>query len=185
MRRREPGTVIGGLILLGTGLWLIASGLGAALPAFAAIWPLLPLALGLMFVVQHAAQHGAQPGSGSRGLLMLGLPLLLGGAFLLVFTLRLGGLGWADLAVLWPVFPLIVGLVFLLLYLSGDMIERPLLALTYLFGGVGLAALPLTLGVFRGPVFEQMARLWPLLIILAVLSAVLRVRLRRRELEQE
>jgi hypothetical protein len=30
-----------------------------------------------------------------------------------------------------------------------------------------------------------MARLWPLLIILAVLSAVLRVRLRRRELEQE
>lgn len=181
MRRREPGVVIGGLILLGTGLWLIASGFGAALPAFAVIWPLLPLALGLMFVVQHAGQ----PDGGSRGLLVLGLPLLLGGAFLLAFTLGLGGAGWADLAALWPVFPLIAGLVLLLLYISGDMTEPPLLALTYLFGGVGLAALPLTLGVFRGPVFEQITRLWPLLVILAVLTVVLRARLQRRELERE
>lgn len=177
--RRKPGIMVAGAGLVIAGGWLIAGGLGARLLPFWRVWPLLLVALGLALVAQHAGEP-----AGGRGLLILGLPLLLTGVFLLAFTLEVGGLGWPDMRGYWPVFPLILGLTFLLVYVSGDMVEQPLLVLAYLFGGLGLAALPFTLGVIRLPLGEQIARFWPVLVLLAVALSVLWLRLARGGREQ-
>ncbi|HQE17688.1 MAG TPA: hypothetical protein PK607_04225 [Aggregatilineales bacterium] len=174
--RRKPGIMVAGCALLVAGGWLIAGGLGVPLLPFWRVWPLVPVAIGLALVAQHTGEPG-----GGRGLLLLGLPVLLVGLFLLAFTLEVGGLAWADMRRFWPVFPLILGITFMMVYISGDMVEPPLLVLAYLFGGVGLAALPFTLGTIRLPVGEQVARFWPVLVGLVVLLAALGVwRLSRR-----
>lgn len=166
-----PGIIIGGAGLLTAGVWLVASGLGLPLLGFAQVWPLMLFLLGLTLIAGHASQPSG------RGLLLLGLPLLLTGLFLCAFTFQLGNLTWADMARYWPIFALIAGLTLLIVYVSGGLQEAPLLLLTYLFGGFGLAALPLTLGLLQGTVFGQVARLWPLLLIVLVLAVVLRLRM--------
>ena len=175
MAQREPGVAVLGLGLLGAGAWLIASGLGARLPGPGELWPLLLLIVGLAFIVQHAGQPDS-----SRGLLLLGLPLLLAGACLLAFTLQVGGLAWRDMARLWPAAPLAAGATFLALYISGGLREQPLLTLAHVFGGIGLAPLPFTTGALPGPVVDQIGRLWPLPLVALALGAGLWLRRQRR-----
>jgi hypothetical protein len=45
-----------------------------------------------------------------------------------------------------------------------------LLPPAYIFGGVGLLALPFTLGVMRGEVARQVLQFWPLLVLLVGLA---------------
>jgi hypothetical protein len=50
------------------------------------------------------------------------------------------------------------------------------LSMCWRAGGVGLFTLPFTLGVFRGAIFSQMLRLWPLPLILIALAIFFRPR---------
>ncbi len=174
MARRQPGIVIGAAGLVAGGTWLALSGLGLRLLTLDRLWPVIPVVGGLALLAQNAQQS-----RGSQGLMLGGVSALLGGLFLLLFSFRVGNLAWADLAGYWPVFPLIVGFAFLLVYLSEGMQEPGLLVLAHLFGGFGLLALPFTLGIIRGAVFSQVLRLWPLLLILVTLAVILRLRARR------
>jgi hypothetical protein len=152
---------------------LIAIELGAPLLGPERLWPLIPVFLGLALLAQVVFQ-----GQRQEGLIFIGVTALLAGLFLILFTFRIGGLSWRSMSAWWPVFPLIVGIAFLTLYLAGDMHEQSLLIPAYIAGGFGLLALPFTLGVIGGGIASQVVRLWPLLVILIILAVILRFRSR-------
>jgi hypothetical protein len=165
MKRQQTGALIGALSLIGIGGWLLALALGVPLMGFDRLWPLIPALVGLVFVVQYAVTT-----SRPVGLLFVGMIALLAGTFLCTFTTGLGGLTWGSMAQYWPVFPLVVGVAFMALYLAGDMREGALLPPAYIFGGIGILALPFTLGVMRGEVARQVLQFWPLLVLLIGLA---------------
>jgi len=175
MLKRQPGTMIAGITLLSTGILLIAGQFGLPWLDFARLWPLLVALLGAALLAQVARHATEAPGQ-----IWVGVTALLCGLFLCVFSLQLGDLTWSSLSAYWPGFLLIVGLAFMTIFLLGDMREEDLLIPAYLFGGIGLLALPFTLGVIRSPVFGQMLRLWPLAILLVGLAVFLRIRQQRQ-----
>jgi hypothetical protein len=166
MKREQTGALIGALGLVGIGGWRLAAALGVPLMSFDRLWPLILALAGLVFVVQYGVTA-----SRPVGLLFVGMLALLGGMFFCAFTTQLGGLAWRDMAQYWPVFPLVVGAAFMTLYLAGDMREQALLPPAYIFGGIGIFALPFTLGVMRGEVARQVLQFWPLLVLLVGLAA--------------
>lgn len=166
--------MIGGAGLLLAGVWLIARGLGVPLLNTAQTWPLVLVWLGLIALAWHTSHADS-----GRGMLLFGMLLMLGGLFLAVFSLQIGGLMWTEAGRWWPILPLIIGAAFMVVYISGGMNEPPLLVLVYLFGGVGLVALPFTLGAVSGAVTGWLVRLWPLLIVVPILAIVLWLRMNR------
>jgi hypothetical protein len=156
MKRQQTGALIGALGLVGIGGWLLALALGVPLMGFDRLWPLIPALAGLVFVVQYAVTA-----SRPVGLLFVGMIALLAGTFLCTFTTGLGGLTWRSM---------VIGVAFMALYLAGDMREGALLPPAYIFGGIGILALPFTLGVMRGEVARQVLQFWPLLVLLIGLA---------------
>jgi hypothetical protein len=169
--KRRIGNLVIALLLIAFGLWLIAGEVGARLPGLEQSWPVIPVGLGLAMLAQYV-------GGGRReiGLMFVGLWLLLTGAFLFLFTFHVAGITWADIDKYWPGFPLIVAAAFLALYMVGGMRARSLLVPTFLAGGAGILALPFTLGVIRGELINQVAQLWPLLILLLGAALIFRPR---------
>ena len=173
---RQPGSFIIGLGLITIGGWIIAIRFGIRLAGIRYMWPAIIAVLGLAFLVQYIFEkrkHG--------GLVFLGVAGLLIGIFLNLFTLRVGGLTWSAMAYFWPVIPLCLGVALLILYLAEGMRQQSLLIPTYIFGGVGLFALPITLKVIQGPVFNQVIQFWPVLVILVVLAIIVQPRPPQRD----
>ena len=168
---RQPGSIIIGIGLVAIGAWIVTIQLGVRLARFRYMWPALVALLSVAFLVQYLFQQRKQ-----GGLIFLGTAGLTIGIFLNLFTLRVGGLTWADMARYWPIIPLCLGLAFLILYLAEGMRQHSLLIPTYLIGGIGLFALPITLRIAQGPLINQVIRFWPILAVLLVLAIVIRPR---------
>lgn len=173
MNQRQPGVAVIGMSLALVGIWWIAAASGLPLVPLGRLWPVGLSTVGLALLVQRGLRDRQ-----GMGLLLLGSTLLLTGLFLCLFAFRIGNLTWQDMADYWPAFPLIVGFAFALVYLAGDMREQALLVPVYLLGGIGLVALPITLGVVQRAVPGQVLWLLPLPLVLIALAAL--VRLRRR-----
>ncbi len=171
MREYQPGVTVASLGLLLIGVWIAARALGTPLMGLARIWPALLLISGLAMLVQ-----ARQAGGRIEGSVFVGVTLLLVGSLFCLFSARVAGLSWQDMGRYWPLLLLIVGLALLIVYLAGDMQQRALLAAVYLFGGAGLLALPITLGLVWKPAFGQVLRYWPVMIVLFGLALFFRLR---------
>ena len=120
-------------------------------------WPIFLLVLGVVLVLVGLPRTGKT----ARGALVsIGtIPLLLGVFFL---ATTLGALRWEDQGYLWPTYPLIVGIAFLVWYvLSGSQVKA------FLWAGVGLVALA---AIFYGEAlmsYNWWGQLWPLALIVA------------------
>ena len=176
MRQRQPGAIVGALGLILFGSWMLAVTFGVPLVGFSQIWPVIPILFGLASLAQCLSGPRKQ-----SGLIFLGVLALLTGIFLSLFTFQIGRLTWPDMANYWPIFPLIVGIAFMALYLTDGMRQEALLVPTFITGGAGVLALPFTLGVIRGAVFNQAVRLWPLLLLLVGLAILIKPRSRRAQ----
>ncbi|MBN1427534.1 MAG: hypothetical protein JXB07_04060 [Anaerolineae bacterium] len=173
---RQPGSWIVGLGLITIGGWIIAMQFGIRLAGIKYMWPAMIAMIGLALIVQYIFEkrkHG--------GLIFLGVTGLLIGVFLNLFTLRVGGLTWSAMTYFWPVIPLFLGIAMLILYLAEGMRQQSLLVPTYIFGGIGLFALPVTLKMVQGRVLNQVIQFWPLLVILALLAIIVRPRVPRQD----
>ncbi|MBN1312464.1 MAG: hypothetical protein JXB30_13690 [Anaerolineae bacterium] len=173
---RQPGSLIVGLGLVVIGGWIIAIRFGVRLAGIRYMWPAIIAVSGLACLVQYIFEkrkHG--------GLLFLGVSGLLIGGFLNLFSLRVGGLTWPDVARFWPVIPLCLGFALLILYLAEGMRQQSLLIPTYIFGGIGLFALPLTLRMVQGPVFDRIVKFWWVLVVLALLAIIVQPRIPQEE----
>lgn len=144
---------------LWTGLGFIGLGIAfllAQLIGWDRIWPLFPLLGGLAFLAGYVAS-----GFRESGFVFVGVLATLVGLFFFGFSF--GIWEWAQMADLWPVFPLIAGLAFVALFVA----ERGRDAGTL---GVGCAAVivgVVGLAVTFGYVGANVWRLWPLLLVLA------------------
>jgi hypothetical protein len=171
MKRRQPGSYVGGVALILFGGWLAATELGVPLVGFDKLWPLIPVLIGVTLLAQNSEQS-----LGGSGIVLVGLTLLLSGLFLCLFTLKLGNLSWQSLNSYWPIFLFIVGVAFLFVYLRDGTRRQPLLLPAYLIGGAGLLLLPVTLNLLQSTGFRQAIRLWPLFLILVTSVAIVTLR---------
>jgi hypothetical protein len=174
--RRRP-SIAPALILILIGVFFLLSNAGVFDDLdldIEELWPAIIVLVGLAFLLQYLL------GGGDPGLIFVGVVVTLIGLFFFLFTLNVelpwqfenlrGPLQWEDMEFLWPVFPLIAGISFVLLSILGR--DRGALGVGVVTLAVGLIALPLTLGSDEG--LERIAQYWPVLLILLGAGLLLR-----------
>jgi hypothetical protein len=149
-KRRITGA---GLIIVGT-LFLFVT--NRILIGWEHVWPLFPIAAGVLMLRAHRAK-------GNADILFAGLLGLLLGAFLLLFSV--GILDWTQMAVLWPTIPLIVGGAMLAGRLTRE--ERGTIVLEVGIVLFGLIAFLFTTERINPRVAAPFVRFWPLVLIVA------------------
>ena len=163
-RDRDPGTLIPGVggVLLGLFFFLFTLGI---LPweAMGTYWPVLIILGGLAFLVAYLF------GREDPGLLIPGVGGLLIGFFFLAFTT--GTLSWEDMGVLWPLFPLLGGVAFVVAYLVGGRQDKGVLWVGLAAVAIGVLGLAITIGSLSLP---WLSNFWPILLIVIGLLLVWR-----------
>ena len=143
------------MVLIGG--WFLLNQMGVDLPGLDQLWPIFPMLSGFGSLVAFFSRQRRDP-----GLVFPGVTGMLMGLFFFTFTFNIRS--WSDMAVLWPVFPLICGLAFLSTWLAGACREKELLVPGALSTAVGVIALFLT----HGEMTAQHLRLVGSIAILAV-----------------
>jgi hypothetical protein len=152
MSRDQLGVVWAGLGLIGLGIALLfAQWIG-----WDRIWPIFPLLGGLAFFAGYAAS-----GFRDAGLAFVGTAAALLGLFFFGFTL--GYWEWAEMVRLWPVFALIGGAAFVVLFMAeGRSRDWGVLGIGLVAIIVGVVGLAVTHDVVSGDILVY----WPALLIL-------------------
>lgn len=138
-RSRQARGIFWGSAMVLVGGWFLLSRMGIDLPGLDQLWPIFPMLSGFGSLAAFFSRGRRDP-----GLVFPGVIGVLIGLFFIAFTFNFWS--WSDMAVLWPVFPLICGLAFLSTWLAGACREKGLLVpggLSTAVGGIGLF---LTLG---------------------------------------
>ncbi len=173
-RSSRFGGVLWGGVLVALGTYLLLAKLGLDTPDLGTLWPIFPFTLGVAFLASFFGGESRDPGPVCPGT----LGVLLG---LFFFAFTLGFLSWEDMGVLWPCFPLIVGLSFLATWLAYRGKQPGLLVPAGINLLVGLGGLALTLGVVD---LDTAQLAWPIALIAVgvaiVLHALFSGRARRR-----
>lgn len=151
-----------GLLLILVGAYMLAVNFGMNVLPVVDLWPIFPIALGLFLLTESVLSD--------KNAIFPGTMFTLVGVFFFAFTL--GYVPWERMSVLWPVFPLIMGVSFLLLYFV--RLEWGLLIPTAIFLGTGLVFLGINFGYLNESVFSVIWRLWPVLLIILGTSVIVR-----------
>ena len=131
---RFGGVVWGGVLLI-VGSFLLLERLGLEVPNLGALWPVFPLMFGLAFLASYFGSGRTDPGlvwPGTFGVLL--------GSFFFLFSFEI--VEWEEMAVLWPMYPLMVGISFFATWLASRCRDSGALGtgvMTTLIGGVGLS----------------------------------------------
>jgi len=150
-------SIFPGLLFILLGGYLLAVNFGLKVPNMEQLWPIFPTILGLFLLFEAMTN--------ARGAIFPGALFTLVGTFFFAFSM--GYLSWSEMAILWPVFPLILGASFLALYLVKW--DWGLLIPTGIFLGTGLVFMGINYGILNETVFTYAIKLWPVaLIILGV-----------------
>jgi hypothetical protein len=158
---RRAGTAVWGLVLVALGIWFLLQSLGVPLPGMAALWPVFSTLAGVGFFASWLFSRDKRS---SYGVMIPATITFLIGLFFFGFTL--GAFAWGDMAYLWPVFPLIVGIAFVVTWVFSGFREWGLLVPGGVTGAVGLIGLAFTLGRLEYPYLRWILRGWPALLIL-------------------
>jgi len=169
MQRRS--NLIPGLILLLLGGYFLARNLGVRMPGLNALWPVFPLGFGLLLLARYLGGEREDPGQ-----VFVGTVALLIGAFFFLFTLDV--LRWGQMGVFWPAFVLIGGAGFLAHWAARPS-DRGVLVPALLALIVGGIALLFTLGRVEPVLGRQIARFWPVALI--ILGLAILIGRRRRQ----
>ncbi len=173
------GTVITAVVLIAIGAYLLLANLKLIPPyPVEQLWPGLVVFVGLLFWLGFIFGHDHD-----AGLAFVGTIVTLTGLFFFLFTfnvdlLGMGRVDWSDMGLLWPAFPLIVGIAFVVLWIAGRFRDGGLLVPAAVLLLVGIGGFGFTLG--RVPIFQNVLQWWPLLLIffgvIILLQSVLRPR---------
>jgi hypothetical protein len=166
-RSDRSGVVIWGLIMIAVGAWFLLRTLGFRLPGMGQMWPIFPTLVGLSMFVGWLFTGNKRE---NHGIMIPATINLLIGLFFFGFTM--GVFPWSAMGVLWPVFPLIVGISFFVAWVFSLFSNWGLLIPGGITATVGIVGLGFTLSAQSG-LFAWIVRLWPLaLIALGVLVLV-------------
>lgn len=161
------GSMLGGLVIIGIGIWFLMASLGVDLPSIGNMWPIFPTLGGMAFLVAYLT--GKEKDS---GFLIPGVGGFLIGLFFFLFTF--GVYEWAEMDRLWPVFPLIGGIAFLAMYL----VEREGGLLVPAIGGIGVGIVGLFF-TMSGLSLAWLGTYWPVILIIVGLIVLAKNLLRR------
>jgi hypothetical protein len=158
------GSLIPAAVLIFIGGYFLLVNLGVIpwLP-ISQMWPALVVLVGVLFWLGFILDRKHDP-----GLAFVGTIVTLTGLFFMLFTfnvnlLGLGRVDWGDMRLLWPAFPLIVGIAFVVMWLAGRCRDGGLLIPAGILLLVGLGGFAFTLG--NVPLFQNILQWWPLLLI--------------------
>lgn len=168
--------IITGLVLIALGVWFLLENFGIVSVDLGRSWPIFPTLFGVaMLALGIATRHNRATAEGE---IMVGVWALLLGLFFFLFTT--GTVSWSEMARLWPTFPLIVGLGFLIRFLASGGRDWGLLILGAIATLVGVVGYLFTFGLF-GPAFAAtvLPYVVPTLLILGGIGFLLSA-LRRR-----
>jgi hypothetical protein len=158
MSRERIGVVWAGVGLIGLGIALLA----AQLIGWDRLWPIFPILGGVAFFAGYISS-----GFKDAGMAFVGTAALLVGFFFFGFTF--GFWEWEAMAQLWPVFLLIGGIAFFVLFLAEsrarDVGVLGVGCAAIIMGIVGLA---FTYGLVGGAILKY----WPLLLVLVGLASL-------------
>lgn len=162
MEKKDTAPVFLAVILILIGAWLLLQNLGISLLNLGVWWPVLPGLLGVGLVSRYFANARANPDDLGGGLFLIGLAI----ALLAFYNHNLFGQDWAKA---WPVLPLLIGLSNGITWLFHWQRWSHLL-----WAFIGLAAAAVGFAFTGGRIDEnmllQIARLWPVFVILAGLG---------------
>lgn len=157
---KRNGDFIGGLIVVSMGLWFLLNNFGVNVPSLGAFWPIFPIVGGGAALWGYVNSQGRAPEA-----LIPGVIAILIGSFFFLFTL--GIVPWETMGVLWPIFPLIVGIAFVMASLAGGPKELIVPGvIVMLVGGLGFAGVALGWEI-------SMGQLWPVFMILGGLGMLI------------
>lgn len=168
-RSRTVDSVIWGLILIGVGGWFLLDALGISLPGIGVFWPVFPILVGCAFVIGWLLSPDRRS---AYGIMIPATINILVGLFFFGFTL--GFFEWGDMAFLWPVFPLIVGIAFVVAWVFSFFKEWGLLVPAGITGAVGVIGLAFTLDRLDNVYLDLLVKGWPVLLILLGLGTFAR-----------
>ncbi len=161
-RSGRGGAIFWGLLLIAAGLWFLLDALGFHTPGVGAMWPIFPTLVGIgLFAVWLFSPNKRE----SAGIAIPATINLLIGLFFFAFTL--GFLRWGEMAFLWPVFPLIVGISFIVAWVFSFFREWGLLIPGGIVSAVGIIGLTFTLAGRNYWYLRMILQWWPLFVILA------------------
>mgnify|MGYP001036752980 CR=1 FL=1 len=170
---RDKGTVVLAALLIGLGTYLLLSELGIGLPGWQSVWPAIPLVGGLALLISHVTDPNSDPERVFFGT----AATLVGIAFLFV---TVGPFTFESLGTWWPVFALIAGVAFLAQWAAASFQDWDALFLGFVALCVGGVALAIAFQLLGPNTREVLPRLWPVILILAGLIALLRGLISRR-----
>lgn len=171
--RRRRGNILLALVLIALGSYLLLSELSIRLPGWQRIWPVLPIAGGLALVVGHFIDPDSDPDQ-----VLLGTAAMLVGFVLLFVTM--GPLTYRSLGSWWPVFVLVGGVAFLARWAAAGFSDWDALFLGLVGLCIGGVAIAIALQLLGPNTREIVSQLWPVILILVGLVALLRGVLGRR-----
>jgi len=169
----HKGTIIPALFLILLGIYLLLNQIGIGIPGWDVIWPVFPFVGGLAFLGGYIFGQRRDPGQ-----VFVGTAATLVG--LVFFLITLGPLEYRDLGTWWPVFVLIGGVAFLAQWAAAGFRDWGALFLALVALVVGSAGLAVTLQLLGPETRALLPRLWPVILIVAGLMALLRGLLGRR-----
>ncbi len=169
----RKGSALLAVLLIALGGYLLLSELGIGLPGWQRIWPVLPLAGGLALLIGHFVDSQSNPDQ-----VFFGTGAVLVGIFFLFVTM--GPLTYSSLGSWWPVFVLIASVAFLAQWAAASFRDWDALFLGLVTLCIGGVALAIALQLLGPNTREILPKLWPVVLILAGLMALLRGLLGRR-----
>ena len=163
--------IIPAIILILVGVWFLLQNLNVPGVRLEAFWPIFLVIGGIALIIRYFTNPTADPDDLGGAIFMT----LLGVFFLGWYNLNWFGQEWE---VAWPIFPFLLGVSSGINWL---LHWRRWGQLLWAFIGLAVAAVGFayTTGAIEGDLPQQLARLWPIFIILAALGFLIQGLLNR------
>jgi hypothetical protein len=168
-RPHRGGAMFWGLVLIAAGVWFLLNAMGIHTPGMGAMWPIFPTLVGMgLFGVWLFSSNKRE----AAGIAIPATINLLIGLFFFAFTLKV--FHWGDMAFLWPVFPLIVGISFIVAWILSLFREWGFLIPGGIVSAVGIIGLTFTMAGQNLWFLATILRWWPLILIALGIAILLR-----------
>lgn len=164
-------SIIPGTILILIGLLALLQSLGLPWLRMEALWPVILILAGALALVTGLRQTPRVPDNVWFGC----VTIMCGGLFLYI---TLGAGSWSDMNWLWPAFPLIGGVSWLIAWLV-DMRQVSNLTGALVAGAVGIIGFLFTYRVLDKTRGQQVASFWPLILVILGIGLIVQYWLKR------